>query len=169
MCKSLADWHWESFWNVGDKITEKSDPGWYINVTIQIEKTAKWHKAGSTSLSFTGSVIAQRFMGGLSAMFSSRKWWKTVDISETNLPSIVLISRVRLHAATCKHTEAPRFGVGGFWFRWKMKKFFSSGGGNDQSSFVGKTVVVGRCQCVVEEVIAEGKNGFSLFLLFRFR
>lgn len=39
-----------------------------------------------------------------------------------------------------------------------MKKFFSSGGGNDhQSSFVGKTFVVGRCQCVVEEVIAEGK------------
>lgn len=38
-----------------------------------------------------------------------------------------------------------------------MKKFFSSGGGNDhQSSFVGKTFVVGRCQCVVEEVIAEG-------------
>lgn len=39
-----------------------------------------------------------------------------------------------------------------------MKKFFSSGGGNDhQSSFVGKSFVVGRCQCVVEEVIAEGK------------
>lgn len=37
-----------------------------------------------------------------------------------------------------------------------MKKFFSSGGGND-SSFVGKTFIVGRCPCVVEEVIAEGK------------
>lgn len=45
-----------------------------------------------------------------------------------------------------------------------MKKFFSSGGGNDhQSSFVGKTLVVGRCQCVVEEVIAEGN-----FFAFRF-
>lgn len=43
-----------------------------------------------------------------------------------------------------------------------MKKFFSSGGGNDhQSSFVGKTLVVGRCQCVIEEVIAEGKSRFS--------
>ena len=47
-----------------------------------------------------------------------------------------------------------------------MKKFFSSGGGNDhQSSFVGKTLVVGRCQCIVEEVIAEGIC-FS-FLFFR--
>ena len=47
-----------------------------------------------------------------------------------------------------------------------MKKFFSSGGGNDhQSSFVGKTLVVGRCQCIVEEVIAEGIC-FS-FLSFR--
>lgn len=44
-----------------------------------------------------------------------------------------------------------------------MKKFFLSGGGNDhQSSFVGKTFVVGGCQCVVEEVIAEGKTTFSL-------
>lgn len=48
-----------------------------------------------------------------------------------------------------------------------MKKFFSSGGGND-SSFVGKTFIVGRCPCVVEEVIAEGKLkvNFFLFALF---
>ena len=48
-----------------------------------------------------------------------------------------------------------------------MKKFFSSGGGND-SSFVGKTFIVGRCPCVVEEVIAEGKLkvNFFLFTLF---
>lgn len=51
-----------------------------------------------------------------------------------------------------------------------MKKFFSSGGGNDhQSSFVGKTFVVGRCQCVVEEVIAEGSFAFAFrFLTFLF-
>lgn len=47
-----------------------------------------------------------------------------------------------------------------------MKKFFSSSGSGDhQSSFVGKTFVVGGCQCVVEEVIAEG--GFSLVFLVR--
>ena len=46
-----------------------------------------------------------------------------------------------------------------------MKKFFSSSGSGDhQSSFVGKTFVVGGCQCVVEEVIAEGKKVFP----FRF-
>ena len=45
-----------------------------------------------------------------------------------------------------------------------MKKFFSGGGNDHQSSFVGKTFVVGRCQCVVEEVIAEGIY-FSFFLI----
>ena len=40
-----------------------------------------------------------------------------------------------------------------------MKKFFSSSGGSDhQSSFVGKTFLVGGCQCIVEEVIAEGMS-----------
>lgn len=48
-----------------------------------------------------------------------------------------------------------------------MKKFFSSGGGND-SSFVGKTFIVGRCPCVVEEVIAEGKLKVSFFLFALF-
>lgn len=47
-----------------------------------------------------------------------------------------------------------------------MKKFFSSGGGND--SFVGKTFIVGRCPCVVEEVIAEGKLKLKLFLFLFF-
>jgi len=42
-----------------------------------------------------------------------------------------------------------------------MRKFFSSGGSGDhQSGFVGKTLMVGGCQCVVEEVIAEGKIPF---------
>lgn len=48
-----------------------------------------------------------------------------------------------------------------------MKKFFSSGGGND-SSFVGKTFIVGRCPCVVEEVIAEGKLKVNSFLFALF-
>lgn len=47
-----------------------------------------------------------------------------------------------------------------------MRKFFSSGGSGDhQSGFVGKTLMVGGCQCVVEEVVAEG--GFSLVFLVR--
>ena len=37
-----------------------------------------------------------------------------------------------------------------------MKKLFS-GGGNDKSSWVGKVLHVGRHQCLIEEIIAEGK------------
>ena len=37
-----------------------------------------------------------------------------------------------------------------------MKKLFY-GGGNDKSSWVGKVLYVGRHQCLIEEIIAEGK------------
>eukprot|EP00112_Aurelia_sp_Birch-Aquarium-sp1_P008253 Seg1904.6 transcript_id=Seg1904.6/GoldUCD/mRNA.D3Y31 product="AP2-associated protein kinase 1" protein_id=Seg1904.6/GoldUCD/D3Y31 len=45
-----------------------------------------------------------------------------------------------------------------------MKKLFS-GGGNDKSSWVGKSLLVGRHQCLIEELIAEG--GFALVFLVK--
>ena len=36
-----------------------------------------------------------------------------------------------------------------------MKKLFS-GGGNDKSSWLGKVLHVGKHQCLIEEIIAEG-------------
>eukprot|EP00794_Sanderia_malayensis_P011985 gene11985-13223_t len=45
-----------------------------------------------------------------------------------------------------------------------MKKFFS-GGGNDKSSWVGKVLQVGKHQCFIEEIIAEG--GYALVFLVK--
>ncbi len=44
-----------------------------------------------------------------------------------------------------------------------MKKLFS-GGGNDKSNWLGKVLHVGKHQCLIEEIIAEGIKFYYDFL-----